>query len=340
MAPSGSTPPPLSLTTCWDKGKWHFDAASFPAHLPRSAGWNHIVAALRFLEERGQLTAAGKRELAQADEEISLLPEQIKAAARAFLDQSYEGYLSASEGYDSPPPLHVLEAAWTEYTGNYDISKRPQPNGYQRLLLDHAHDRTADALLRALDRVPGLEARLRTTISDVPLADRPLMEAALACHEKDPVTVAYSWPQPHLLLQVLRCLDPRRHALHRLRAALILEDRLGKSAHESPHLEALVYAVNLGAAPEAETAWHTLSPGEQRRLTEAVHSLFAAGADIHLALCAMRTVGDQQSLTLIDQSIGHPAEGTTESSGGHKEPSWESIRREAREAITRRLSRG
>jgi hypothetical protein len=208
MALSGLTAPPASLTTCWDKGKWHFEAASFPANLSPSAGCNHIVAALKFLEERGQLTAAGKREVAQAGEGIALLPEHIKAAARAFLDQHYEAYLSASEGYDSPPPLHVLEAAWTEYTGNYDLSKKPQPNGYQRLLLDHAYDHTADALLRVLDRVPDLPARLSAAIGDVPSADRPLIEAALACREEDPVSVASSWPQPGVLLTL--CVTSRK----------------------------------------------------------------------------------------------------------------------------------
>ncbi|GAC1535116.1 MAG: hypothetical protein NVS2B9_00140 [Myxococcales bacterium] len=85
-------PPPVSFTKCWDKGKWHFEAPSFPANLPRSAGWAHILAALQFLDERGQLTAAGKDQLAHADEEIALLDDQIKAGARAFLDQTYEAY--------------------------------------------------------------------------------------------------------------------------------------------------------------------------------------------------------------------------------------------------------
>lgn len=338
MAPSGSTPPPVSLTAHWDKGKWHFDAASFPAHLPRSAGWNHIVAALKFLEERGQLTAEGKHELMHAGDDIALLPEQIKAAARAFLDQNYEAYLRACDGYDSAPPLHVLEAGWTEYTGKYDLSKKPKANPYQRLLLEHAYDHTPAELLRALNRAAGLAASLRAAISDVPPADRPLFHAALVCHEEDPVSVSSSWPEPEVLLKALRYLDPRSQALHRLRASVILHERLGKSAYESPNVEALVHAVNLGPTPEAETAWRTLSPDEQHRLTQVVHSLFGRGPDIHLALCAMRTVGDAQSLKLIDQSVGHPAEGTTEFSDGHKEPSWESIRRQAREVIRRRLN--
>ena len=177
-------------------------------------------------------------------------------------------------------------------------------------------------------------------ISHVPVADRPLVEAALSCREQDPVSVASSTPQPEVLLKALRYLDPRRNAEQRLRAALILEERLGRSAHESPNLEALVHAVNLGATSEAEAAWRTLSAKEQRRLTDAAHALFANGKDVHLALCAMRTVGDITSLKLIDQSVGHRSEGTTQSSGGPTEPSCEPIRREAREAIARRNSAG
>jgi hypothetical protein len=292
------------------------------------------------LEERGQLTAAGKEELAHADEDIALLPDQIKAGARAFLDQNYEAYLGAMNGYDSQPPLRLLEVAWSEYTTKYDLAKRPQANVYQRLLLDHAYDRTADSLLRALDRVPDLAARLGAAIADVPVADRPLIEAALRCREQDPVMLSSSWPQPDVLLHALRYLDPRRHALHRMRAALILEERLGRSAYKSPNLEALVYAVNLGATPEADAGWQTLSQDEQHRLTDVVHALFARGKDLHLALCAMRTVGDAQSLELIEQSVGNRGEGTTEFSDGRMEPSWEPIRREARDAIARRLGEG
>jgi hypothetical protein len=158
MSPSSSTqkaPPPLSLSTCWDKGKWHCDSSSFPAQLPRELGWSHIVAALRFLDERGQLTAAGKQELMHADEEIALLSEQIKAPARAFLDQSYEPYLNAMRAYDQPPPLHILEAAWDEYAAKYDLSKGPRANAFQQLLLDNSHDRTG----RRLAAGPGSCAR-------------------------------------------------------------------------------------------------------------------------------------------------------------------------------------
>jgi hypothetical protein len=207
-----STPPPVSLTTCWDKGKWHFEASSFPAHQPRSLGWAHIAAVLRFLDERGQLTSAGKDELAHANEEIALLSEQIKAAARGFLDQSYEAYLSAMAGYDQPPPLLVLEAAWDVYITKYDLSKRPRANAYQQLLLDHAYERTADALLRALDRIPDLAARLRQALADVPAADRALIEAALTARDADPVSLAASWPDPNALLHALRYLDARPRA--------------------------------------------------------------------------------------------------------------------------------
>lgn len=336
LPPKNTPPPPVSLSTCWDKGKWHFDASSFPAYLPRKAGWEHIVATLRFLDARGQLTAEGKDELAHANEEIALLSEQVKVGARAFLDQNYEAYLGAMESYGHAPPLKVLETAWDTYSSKYDLSKRPRANAYQKLLLNHAYDRKADALLRALDRVPDLAARLRGALADVPEADRRLIEAALVAHEKDPVSLAASWHDPEALLHALRYLDPRSHAFPRLRAALVLAERLDIRYAKDSRLALLVYAVNLGATSEAEAAWHALAETEQLRLAEAVNLFFVGDQEPHLALCAMRTVGDAQSLRLIDQSVGDKREGTTRYSDTCIEPSWESVRREAREAIRRR----
>jgi hypothetical protein len=333
-------PPPVSLSTCWDKGKWHFDASSFPVHLPRKAAWEHIVTALRFLDERRQLTAAGKDELAHADEEIALLSEQIKVGARAFLDQNYEAYLRAMEGYGQPAPLQILEKAWDAYTAKYDISKRPRANAYQQLLLDHAYDRKADTLLRALDRVPDLAVRLRGALADAPAADRTLIEAALATREKDVLSLAVSWHDPDALLHALRYLDPRRHALPRLQAALVLAERLNIKDAQSSRLAALIWVINLGAIPEAEAAWRTLVEPDKARLAAAVNSLCGSGQETHLALCAMRTVGDSQSLKLIEQTVGDKREGVTRYSDSRIEPSWESVRRDAREAIGRRQSSG
>ena len=116
---------------------------------------------------------------------------------------------------------------------------------------------------------------------------------------------------------------------------MILAERLRACETQSSYLAALVHAVNLGATPEAEAAWRTLSKPEKNRLSDAVNSLFTGGHDIHLALCAMRTVGDAQSLKLIDQSVGNKREGVTQYPGGREESSWEPLRREAREAIAR-----
>src|SRR5437764_640867 len=96
--------------------------------------------------------------------------------------------------------------------------------------------------------------------------------------------------------------------------------------------------VNLGATPEAEAAWHALTEQERHRLAGAANLLFSGGQETHLALCAMRTVGDRQSLLLIDQSVGDKREGTVQYGNGHQEPAWEKVRREARDAIPRRLS--
>ncbi len=209
---------------------------------------------------------------------------------------SGKSLLFASLKVNQPPPLQVLEAAWDAYTTKYDLSKRPQANAYQQLLLDHAYDRTADGLLRALDRVSDLAARLRGALADVPAADRALIEAALTVREADPVSLAASWPYPNALLHAQRYLDARRHALLRLRAACVLAELLHAGDTQTSYLAALVHGVNLGATPEAEAAWRALVEPEKFRLAAAVNLLFAGGQETHLALCAMRTVGDAQSL--------------------------------------------
>ena len=49
-----TVPPPLSLTTCWDKGKWHFEAASFPRNLKTTCGYTHILSpCFAFLMDAG-----------------------------------------------------------------------------------------------------------------------------------------------------------------------------------------------------------------------------------------------------------------------------------------------
>ncbi len=191
-------------------------------------------------------------------------------------------------------------------------------------------------MLMALDRVPDLAARLRGALADVSAADRVLIEAALTVREADPVSLATSWPDPDALLHALRYLDARRHALPRLRAACVLAERLRTGNTKSSHLAVLVHAVNLGATPEAEAAWRVLAEPEKSRLAAAVNLLFAGGQETHLALCAMRTVGDAKSLMLIEQSVGDKREGVTQYSDGRSEPSWEPVRREARDAIRQR----
>src|SRR5262249_16157732 len=145
------------------------------------------------------------------------------------------------------------------------------------------------------------------------------------------------WPDPGALLHALRYLDPRMHALARLRAACLLAKRLDILGSGAAHLPDLVYAVNLLVSPEAEAAWAVLTEPEQPTLTDAANRLFADNEQRHLALCAMRTVGGSQSLELIAQSVGDPREGTVPYGvAGTTEPAWESIRPEAREAISHR----
>jgi len=333
-----TVPPPLSLTTCWDKGKWHFEAASFPRNLKTTCGYTHILAVLLFLDGRGQLTASGREEL-RAGEEIVLLDEHIKPAARAFLDQTYETYLRAIKSYEQPPPMQLLEDAWREYTTKYDISKKPRANAYQKLLLNYAYDHSVNALLRAFERTPDLPTLVRDAIIDAPASDRPLIEATVAVYGSDATSLAESWPDPASLLHALRYLDSRTAASTRLRAAVALAKRLNVSSSKVEHLVSLVWAVNLGAMPEADAAWHALAPAEKTMLSAAVNSLFSLNSEPHLALCAMRTVGDAQSLRFIEQSVGDKREGIIEYGDGRKERSWEPVRREAREATLKRLGR-
>jgi hypothetical protein len=331
-----TVPPPLSLTTCWDKGKWHFEAVSFPRNLKTGAGYAHILAVLRFLDGYGQLTASGREELS-VGEEIALLDEHIKPAARAFLDQNYETYLGKIKSYGQPLPTQFLEGAWTEYTSRYDISKKPRANAYQKLLLNYAYDHSINALLRAFERTPDLPSLVRDAIEDAPASDRPLIEATVTVYYSDADSVAESWPDPASLLHALRYLNTRKAAATRLRAAVTLARRLNVSSLSVEDLASLVWAVNLGATPEAEAAWRALASADKKMLSAAVNSLFSLNTEPHLALCAMRTVGDAQSLRLIEQSVGDRREGTIENLDGRKEPSWEPIRREAREATLKRL---
>ncbi|GAC1535111.1 MAG: hypothetical protein NVS2B9_00130 [Myxococcales bacterium] len=190
--------------------------------------------------------------------------------------------------------------------------------------------------MRSFDRVPELGSRLGAALDDVPATDRALIEAVLAARGGDPVLLAASWTDPRAMLRALRYLDAGRDALPRLRAACVLAERLQAADERSLDPASLAHAVNLGATPAAESALRALPDAEKSRLAAAVNLLFA-GPETHLALCAMRTVGDLRSLALIEQSVGDRREGISVHSDGRREPSWESVRREARDAIRRRL---
>lgn len=233
--------------------------------------------------------------------------------------------------------MQLLEEAWTEYTTKYDISKRPRANPYQKLLLSYAYDHSLDALLRAFQRRPDLPSLVRDAIEHAPAKDRSEIEATVAVYNSDASRLADSWPDAGSLLRALRYLDGRKAAAMRLRAAVTLAKRLNVSESSGEDLTSLVWAVNLGATPEAESAWRELVPADREILSTAVNLLFSLNTEPHLALCAMRTVGDAQSLRFIEQSVGDKREGILENLDGKKEPSWNAIRREAREATLRRL---
>jgi hypothetical protein len=326
--------PPLSLTIAWDKGKWHYDAANFPAHLPRSAGYAHIMAVLRFLDGKGMLTAEGKEELAGAlGDDTALVNEQVRRAARAFLDQYYDAYLGELEEYGAAPPTHFLERAWEEYERRYDLRKRTVPDPYQKLLLEH-YDHTRDAVLRALSQSTELLARLREALPFVPEADRPLVNAVLAAWETDLRSFAERADDPALALRALRFVSG---SVERLRATAALARRMGVTARgvevdvASRELAALV-ADGTHAPGDAILS---LSPGDQLLLASIVNALYQHGdrRQRHAALLAMGTVGDLESARLIRTLQATTEEGTIESGGRPPEPLWNSLRRSALEAI-------
>lgn len=115
----------MTTTTRWDKGKWHYESHTFPANLPREAGYAHMVAVLRFFHEKGLLTEEGEEELqGAAGDDIALLPEHFDDSVHPFLDAHYEEYLDQAD-YGKAPPIDVLSRAWDAYTPPYPQAAPP-----------------------------------------------------------------------------------------------------------------------------------------------------------------------------------------------------------------------
>jgi hypothetical protein len=327
-------PPPLSLETVWDKGKWHFDADDFPPQLPLSAGYAHILAALRFLDERGQLTKEGREELAGAlGDDIALLSAHIKTGARAFLDQCYQSYLSECE-YGGDSPVAVLEREWAAYVARYDPSRRPRANPYQKILLDHGPQ--VDNVLRRAAENAELRERLRAATSFAPDGDRALLHAALQAMDRDLPALARDFPDGEMLLHALRYIGNR--AADRLASACLLARRLGIDENDTARLPLVAWGVNLSDRSRRLEAWSALGRDDQMLLIRLVNAFFERGDDQHLALCAMRTVGDHRSVELMEAAVPGKGEGTASVNGGPFRPAWDEVRAEVRASVRRRFS--
>jgi hypothetical protein len=340
--------PPLSLTTVWDKAKWHADAETFPAHLPRTAARAHILAALRVLDERAMLTAEGRRELAdELGEDTALLDEHVRRPARAFLDAHYQSYLGACD-YGAPPAVGRLETAWADYHRRYDLRKRIRPDAYQALLLGTS-DHTLGALLHRVRLGEGaLLDSLRTALPHVPLQDRALVEAVL---DVTATAGAQGAPiaDPATRLRALAYV-PAARAPAMLGTVATLARALGLAAEagapDAPRseerwvlLQSVAGAVNLPDWRAAPPAVAALTAADRDLLARLVDELFVAGDHRRrfLAICAMRSVGDERSLRLLRRHPPTAAEGVIERARQPPEPWSAAVRQEAQEAITARL---
>jgi hypothetical protein len=240
----------------------------------------HIEAALRFLDERGFLTAAGRREL--EGPAIALLEEHVRQGARAFLDETYDGYVARTR-YDAPPPVGWLEASWASYATRFDLTRRVRANALQ-VLLARTEGRTLDDVLWEIRFRDARVDELRAALAFVAPSDRPLVETTLAIAERDPLALARSHADPALVLHAARYLTKKRRTFFGLKVAAILAARLGLPPTHgllAEKLVALGWAVNLATGDRAAeyASWKRLTRDDQRRLSASMEAL-ASSNDI------------------------------------------------------------
>jgi hypothetical protein len=268
------TGPPPSLTRSWDRARWHLDAASFPKALGEDAASVHIEAALRFLDARGFLTAAGKREL--EGRASALLEEHVRQGARAFLDEAYDVYLARTR-YGEPPPIAWLETSWASYAKRFDVTRRVRANALQALIAK-TEGRTLDDVLWDIRTSDARVEELRAALAFVPTCDRPLVETSLALNDRDPLVLARTHADPALVLHAARYMTKKRRAHSGLKVAAILAARLGLPPTHgllAEKLVALGWAVNIstGDATAEHTSWKRLTRDDQRRLSASMEAL-------------------------------------------------------------------
>jgi len=299
MSPATRAAPPLSLTRRWDKAKWHGEVGPDAPHSPS----RHILVALRFLDERGQLTASGKRELrGEAGVDAAILARHVRAGAQAFLDESYDAYLTACDTGRTPPRT-LLACAWADYERRYDPSRRPIASPFQLLIRKHAaEDPSLEGLLEAARGLPGLASLLADVADSAPTSERPRIETFLEASRLargNVVALIAETKDPAALLEVLGYVaDPN---------VVEATARLARLVEPGPTTDAAI-ARALNWRPRRD--WLALPASDQRRLRDAVHRVLAT--DPLTALCALRTVANAASLKLVSEAGEFADEGIIE----------------------------
>lgn len=333
-------PPPLSMTACWDKAKWHYDG-DFPKHLPLEASWAHITATMRFLDERGMLTAEGKRNLACDDEEMSFGPEHVKRAAHAFLDECYHEFIERCD-YGQPPDIAFLELRWRSYEERFELKKRIVPNTFQKLLI-RSGDGTLTPLFYRLNHDPGLLDELAAAVPFAPADLQPLIESVIAVFKGDAVSSAMEIQQPDALLKALTFATKESLAVARWRSVAVLSKRFGSVFDDSVNLVHAGKVLASGRLPSVastlDSAVRELSDNERETLATIANRLFCDHETRSLGKTAMTNVGNAESIRLLDSEPPSDAELMDRYSDGSVGPTplWKTSRERAKHAIAARL---
>jgi hypothetical protein len=337
--------PPFSFTWFWGQYQYHPEVMTLETPLPSDVVRPYLLSALEFLESRGMLTAAGRKKLASPGWDTQLLHKFVAKAAWGFLDEHYAEYHDyAARG--SPPPVDLLKERWDQYAARYDLKKPVVPDPYQAVL-QKSQNHTFDDLLRQVGtgELGDISEQLSAAIDFVPASDRHRAETFVAMARGDVVEIARDAADPEVILKILRSMGRIKPGEQLLAAAVILARRTDAVRRASPSLPLLCDAVNWARDPEnalrLDCAWHTTPLDDRALLAQAVNTLFAealskprgAGVDDdYLAMCAMRTAGDSQSIKLLQSSVIPVSK--------RDDRMWQDARKSAIAAIEKRLKGG
>lgn len=268
-------------------------------------GSRHILAALRFLASRGQLTKSGARELADgASLELALLAEHVRPGARAFLDETYDRYLAACD-YDAAPKVDVFAKAWERYRARFDIDAKPVPTPYQALLREHALAGEPDLedLLYGAGRSPKVKSALAAAVGHVPARDAKRVRAFLAVGAALDEGKAAKLAPLDLLGALGFFATPAALPL----AARAFSSLGARQARSKAATTALARVIE--RAKRAD--FLRLPARTQRAMRDALHALLAHEGQ--LALLALRVAADASSLAVIEAAGTLPDEPIEES---------------------------